>query len=157
MWQDNYISKRDNYFVCWTREGEFIAECKSKALARTEITNFKDFIGRKMNKIKGIVLDEENLVQIRACGFTDFRVLGDEMHYDDEPKYQDWCNEKQDEIELVSDEYMVGMEDAKLFFFSDKPAVIAKIAKTFPGCELITVTEKSFEDTYTLDYDYRNE
>jgi len=109
--------------------------------------------------IKGIVLDETNEQQIRACGFTKFSwdKEYDEMDDDDVERYQEWCNEQQDKIEEYSNEYMMGIEDAKIFYFSDKPDVIDHIGKTFPGCEVISVSDQTLEDIYSLDYDYRRD
>jgi len=109
--------------------------------------------------INGIVLDETNESQIRACGFTDFTwdTEYDEMDDDDFDRYQDWYNTKQDGVEKLSNKYMMGMEDAKIFYFSDKPDVVDHIAKLFPGCEVITVSDQTLEDIYSLDYDYRRD
>ena len=109
--------------------------------------------------VKGIVLDESNMNQIRACGFTDFTVdpaYPDEID-EGEDEYQDWCNDQLDKICNFSEEYMVGMEDAKYFFFSDKQPVIDKIAEVFPGCDVVTVSDDDLNDIYSLDYDYREE
>ena len=109
--------------------------------------------------IKGIVLDEMNQSQIRNCGFTNFtwNTEYDEMEDDDVPAFQEWCNDRQDEIEAHSIHYMMGIEDAKIFYFSDKPDVVDFIAKTFPGCEVITVSDQTLADVYSLDYDYRRD
>ena len=109
--------------------------------------------------VKGIVLDETNERQIRACGFINFTwdTEYDEMNDEDVERYQDWCNDQLDKVESHSKEYMTGMEDAKVFFFSDKEDVVKHIAKTFPGCDVISVTDQTLEDEYSLDYDYRRD
>jgi len=107
--------------------------------------------------VKGIVQDEFNFDMIRACGFTNFRVDGDEMHYEDEPRYQDWTNDKTEEIENFSDKFMMGMEDGKVFFFSNIEEVVQKISEAFPGCVIVDVSDQELEDEYALDYDYRRD
>jgi len=94
--------------------------------------------------VKGIVLDETNESQIRACGFTDFAwdKEYDEMDEDDVELYQDWCNVQHDEIEKFSMDYMMGSEDAKIFYFSEEPMMVEHIAKTFPGCKVVTIPEQ---------------
>lgn len=47
MWQDDYISKRDNDFVCWDHLGEFIATCSDRESARATITEYSEIIKRK--------------------------------------------------------------------------------------------------------------
>jgi len=50
MWQDDYISLRDNCYVCWDYEGEYIADTKTYKEAVTVITNYKDIIKREHNE-----------------------------------------------------------------------------------------------------------
>jgi hypothetical protein len=104
-------------------------------------------------KVKGIILDEMDLDLIRRNGFTDFvAVSEDEMDEDGTDRYQQWCIEKGEELEAFSPEYMMGQDDAKLFYFSDKQVVIDKIAALFPGCDVVEVDA----DDYPMDYDYRD-
>ncbi len=109
--------------------------------------------------VRGIVLDETSEAQIRACGFTNFKwdTEYDEMDDANVPDYQEWCNDQQDKIEEFSTKYMMGIEDAKVFYFSDVPEVIAHIDLTFPGCVVVTVSDQELEDVYSLDYDYRRD
>ena len=105
-------------------------------------------------EVKGIILDELDLSSIRNLGFNNFRTIGptgdQEMHYDDEPLYQEWINKKQKQLEAYSPKYMWGQDDAKIFVFSDVLAVQAEIQRLFPGLPLVTVNS----DDYPLDYDY---
>jgi len=109
--------------------------------------------------VRGIVLDETSEAQIRACGFTNFKwdTEYDEMNDNDQDGFFDWLNDQQDKIEELTKMYMMGMEDAKVFYFSDMPNVVNHIAKTFPGCEVITVSDQDLADIYSLDYDYRRD
>lgn len=107
-------------------------------------------------KVKGIILDETNFDEIRKNGFTNFRVVDawgeEEMDARDADAYQRWCISKQEEIENLTMDYMMGQDDAKLFFFSDKQPVQIVIQHYFPGSILVEVDDED----YPFDYDYRN-
>lgn len=47
MWQDDYISKRDNEYVCWDAKGEFITIEKDIDSARETITNYAKRVSEK--------------------------------------------------------------------------------------------------------------
>ena len=64
----------------------------------------------------------------------------------------DWTNDKIDQLELLTKEYMSGRDDGKQFFFSDQPEAVNAIAKTFPTFELVEVLSEHFP----YDYDYRS-
>lgn len=85
-----------------------------------------------MSSLFGIVLEFSDFDAIRASGFTDFRTLEDEMHYDDEERFQSHLCQLQECIEAVSDEYVVGCEDGAIALFSNNPLVIDKIKSLFP-------------------------
>ena len=103
-------------------------------------------------KVKGIILDELNLAEIRLAGFTKFRIDSGEMDYRDKLAFQEWEISKQDELEEFSLEYMQGQDDAKFFIFSDKKEVQNKIKSLFSK---LTMVEVNSED-YPLDYNYAN-
>lgn len=101
-------------------------------------------------KVKGIILDEQDLELIRKNGFIDFRESDGEIDSRDFERYERWLNTISGEMDAFSSEYMSGQDDAKVFYFSDKQAVIDKIASLFPACNLIEVEAED----YPLDYDY---
>lgn len=101
-------------------------------------------------QVKGIIHDMSNLNEIRELGFTKFRVLDDEMHYEDEDDYFVWLNAKESELDKFTTNYMCGQDDAKLYYFSDKEEVQEEIQRLFPTLRLVTVES----DYYPMDYDY---
>lgn len=104
--------------------------------------------------VKGVILDESNLDEIRANGFTNFTVVDfhGELEMDTgEDKYQQWCIAKQLKLDEFSLKYMMGQDDSKLFFFSDIPEVQEVIKNLFPASVFRTVDS----DDFPLDYDYK--
>ena len=50
MWQDDFISKCDNSYICWDVKGEFVALCGDRESARATITEYSDIIKRKRHE-----------------------------------------------------------------------------------------------------------
>ena len=102
--------------------------------------------------MQGILLNELDLNEIRSLGFTDFRTLGTEMHYDDELRYQEFIITKLEELDANTTKYMQGQDDAKLFIFSDNAEAIMAISRVFNPLPLRPF---NIED-WPLDYSYKD-
>lgn len=102
-------------------------------------------------KVKGVVLDESNLNQIRLAGFSNFKEDSNgQMDYHDEDNFYDWEVIKMEELDKLTSNYMQGQDDAKLFVFSDSTIAQEAIKEVFPNLEFIEVNSED----YPFDYDY---
>lgn len=101
-------------------------------------------------KLKGIILNESDLDQVRLAGFYNFREYDGQMDYRDDRKFQEWQITKLEHLDTLTAEYMYGQDDAKFFVFSNKPNAQQSIKNVFPKLEFVEVNHED----YPFDYDY---
>jgi len=101
--------------------------------------------------MKGIIVDSSSKLDIERLGCRWAECSGF-VEPEDIELYQEICEDRELQVDDITEFFMTGQDDGKCFYFSDIEEGLNAIMEVFPEFE---VTDLDI-NKYPLDYDYRN-